>query len=194
MFSNCKYILGAAFQEQIPSTVLPEIAFVGRSNVGKSSLVNAVFKEGIAKVSKTPGRTQLINFFNVDDKLIMVDLPGYGYAEVSKTIKKDWNRLILQYIQGRQQLRRVFLLIDSRHGLKQNDFGIIDILDKAAVVYQIVLTKIDKVSDAQYLKLQKEIETRISKKPAAFPSVICSSSEKKIGIDAVREAISGIVV
>lgn len=191
--SECRFIAGASSIEQIPNNLfMPEIAFVGRSNVGKSSLLNAVVgKRDCARVSKQPGRTQQINFFTIQDRISLADLPGYGYAAVSKKTRKLWNRLILDYLHGRQNLRRIFLLIDSRHGIKANDEEIMDILDDSAVIYQIVLTKIDKISKSS--DIARQVEFQISKHVAAFPIIIPTSSEKMIGINNVQSEIISIM-
>lgn len=185
-----KFIAGASSIEQIPHNLfMPEVAFVGRSNVGKSSLINAVVGDkNCARVSKSPGRTQQINFFTLSDKISIADLPGYGYAAVSKKMRKSWDNLILDYLRGRQNLRRIFLLIDSRHGFKSADEEIMDILDDSAVVYQIVLTKIDKISNITAIK--QKIEVKISTHTAAFPEVLATSSEKMIGISEVQKVIA----
>ncbi len=191
--SECKFIAGASSIEQIPNNLfMPEIAFVGRSNVGKSSLLNAVVgKRDCARVSKQPGRTQQINFFTIQDKISLADLPGYGYAAVSKKTRKLWDRLILDYLRGRQNLRRIFLLIDSRHGIKANDEEIMDILDDSGVIYQIVLTKIDKIyANSEIVKI---VESQILRHVAAFPYVIPTSSEKMLGINNVQSEIISIV-
>ena len=191
--SECKFIAGAASVEQIPNNLfMPEVAFVGRSNVGKSSLLNAVVgQRDCARVSKQPGRTQQINFFNIQDRISLADLPGYGYAAVSKKTRKLWDQLILDYLRGRQNLRRIFLLIDSRHGIKANDDEIMDILDGSAVVYQIVLTKVDKIFNVS--EATKKIDERIAKRVAAFPYSIPTSSEKKIGIQSVQQEIISLI-
>ena len=191
--AGCEFVAGAASVEQIPTnTFMPEVAFAGRSNVGKSSLINAlVGKKDCARVSKTPGRTQQINFFSLGKKISLVDLPGYGYAAVSKKTRNIWNELIYTYLLGRQNLRRVFLLIDSRHGFKESDEKIMDLLDDSAVVYQVVLTKIDKVSNVE--KIVSDIENRLKKRVAAFPSVIASSTVKNIGIKEVQAEITNLL-
>lgn len=191
--SECKFIAGAASVEQIPNNLfMPEVAFAGRSNVGKSSLINAIVgKRDCARVSKQPGRTQQINFFTIQDKISIADLPGYGYAAVSKKTRKLWDKLILDYLRGRQNLRRIFLLIDSRHGIKQNDEEIMNILDDFAVIYQIVLTKIDKIS---YIPdIVRKTDDYISKRVAAFPYSIPTSSAKKDGIQNVCAEITSLI-
>ena len=150
---NCEFKIGAATMDAIPKTYQPEVCLAGRSNVGKSSLINAlVYRKDIARVSKKPGCTRQLNFFLIDDKFFLVDLPGYGFAEASKKDKQGWNYLIKDYLRGRPNLKRVFLLIDSRHGVKKNDEDIMKILDETAVSYQIVLTKIDEVNEAHLEK------------------------------------------
>lgn len=191
--AECKFVAGAASVEQIPNNLfMPEVAFAGRSNVGKSSLINAITgQRDCARVSKQPGRTQQINFFTIKDRISLVDLPGYGYAAVSKQIRRSWDKLILDYLKGRQNLRRVFLLIDSRHGIKQNDEEIMDILDDSAVVYQVVLTKIDKIRNID--GVVNKITEQISKRTAAFPIVIPTSSETNSGIQNVRTEIASLI-
>lgn len=191
---KCDFVAGAQSVEQIPcfNVNIPEVAFIGRSNVGKSSLINAVVGvDGIARVSKTPGRTQQINFFNLNDCAILADLPGYGFASVSKKMRKQWDGLILDYLLGRQQLRRAFLLIDSRRGLMSTDIEVMKILDDSAVSYQIILTKIDvcKSPEEVHEKVSRESEKFI----AVYPEIIDTSSDKNIGIKNVRQAIMDFV-
>ena len=190
---SCNFVLGVAKLEQLPLTEMPEVAFAGRSNVGKSSLINAVTgKKGLAKTSNTPGRTQQLNYFNLSDKIHLVDLPGYGYAEAPESTVKQWQKVIFAYLQGRVNLKRVFLLIDSRHGFKKADREVMELLDKAAVTYQIVLTKTDKISSAALTKLIAEIETKITKHAAAYTKVLSTSSEKKQGLDQLRAEIASL--
>ncbi|MDR1983153.1 MAG: ribosome biogenesis GTP-binding protein YihA/YsxC [Holosporaceae bacterium] len=191
--SPCKFIAGAASIDQIPRNFIKEIAFAGRSNVGKSSLINAVVgQKNCAHVSKLPGRTRQINFFTLMDKISLVDLPGYGYASVSKKTRKLWDDLILNYLIGRPNLRRIFLLIDSRRGIKKIDEEIMDVLDNSAVTYQIVLTKIDKIKDKDVPTLKTQIESQITTRTAAYPSVISTSSEKFLGIQDVQSEIMSL--
>ncbi len=191
---SCDFVLGVAKLEQLPLTEMPEVAFAGRSNVGKSSLINAVTgKKGLAKTSNTPGRTQQLNYFNLSGKIHLVDLPGYGYAEAPESTVKQWQKVIFAYLQGRVNLKRVFLLIDSRHGLKKVDREVMEMLDKAAVTYQIVLTKTDKISSAALAKLIGEIETEIAKHAAAYTKVLSTSSEKKQGLDQLRAEINSLI-
>ena len=195
LFQNkTEFMLGVASLEQLPLTDLSEVAFAGRSNVGKSSIINAITKQkGLAKTSNTPGRTQQLNYFSVNNEIIMVDLPGYGYAQAPEKLVKQWQKLIFTYLQGRVNLKRVFVLIDSRHGIKKVDEEIMDMLDKAAVNYQIVLTKTDKISLASLAKQIKETEAKISKRAAAYIKVLATSSEKNIGIADIRAEIASLI-
>ena len=181
------FLMGAVSLQTLPPFHLPEVAFVGRSNVGKSSLINALLgRSGVARASNTPGRTQEINFFDLAERLTLVDLPGYGYAQAPKDKVERWTRLIKGYLKGRPVLRRVLLLIDSRHGIKDNDKMMMDLLDKAAVVYQVVLTKIDKISAADLAKVKADTQAQIAKRVAAFPILVATSSEKGTGLDELR--------
>lgn len=185
------FVLGVVKLEQLPVTDIPEIAFAGRSNVGKSSIINAITRQkGLAKTSNTPGRTQQLNFFNTNNQLHLVDLPGYGYAQAPETQVKQWQKVIFSYLQGRVNLKRVFLLIDSRHGIKKVDKDIMDMLDKAAVTYQIVLTKIDKISETRINEIVKATKDEIAKHAAAYVRILITSSEKNIGIDDLRAEIA----
>ena len=151
---NVTFMLSAVSLETLPAARLPEICFAGRSNVGKSSLINAVTnRKGIARASNTPGRTRELNYFNVDERLYIVDLPGYGYAKASKSDIARWTKLTRQFLFGRASLRRVFLLIDSRHGLKESDTELMSVLDETAVTYQIILTKTDKLKKGEMDKV-----------------------------------------
>ena len=186
----CEFVLGVAKLEQLPLTELPEVAFAGRSNVGKSSIINALTgQKGLAKTSNTPGRTQQLNYFNLADKIYIVDLPGYGYAQAPENMVKQWQKLIFAYLQGRVNLKRVFVLIDSRHGIKKVDLEIMEMLDKAAVTYQIVLTKIDKISSKALEKVLAETQKIIKEHAAAYVSVLATSSEKKQGLNELRYEI-----
>ena len=191
---SCDFVLGVAKLEQLPLTEMPEVAFAGRSNVGKSSLINAITgKKGLAKTSNTPGRTQQLNYFNLGGKIHLVDLPGYGYAEAPESTVKQWQKVIFAYLQGRVNLKRVFLLIDSRNGFKKVDREVMEMLDKAAVTYQIILTKTDKISSAALAKLVGEIETEIAKHAAAYTKVLSTSSEKKQGLNQLRAEIASLI-
>lgn len=188
---ECVFVSGAANYDGVPEADLPEIAFVGRSNVGKSSLINALAgRKTLARTSNTPGRTQQINFFRLQDALMLADLPGYGYAKASKTEIKRWTRLIFDYLRGRPSLRRVCLLIDARHGLKDKDIGVMEDLDEAAVSYQIVLTKCDKVKPGALMRLTDSTSSRIAKHVAAHPTIIRTSSLRNEGIEALRAELA----
>lgn len=176
----------------LPEAGGAEVAFAGRSNVGKSSLINALTgRKGLARTSGTPGRTQMLNFFIAPDTpLTIVDMPGYGYAQAPKELVAAWTDLVFAYLRGRPNLRRVFLLIDSRHGLKKIDLEAMELLDKAAVVYQVVLTKSDKIKPPQLTRLETETGTALRKRIAAHPELIATSSEKQRGIDILRAEIA----
>jgi GTP-binding protein len=176
-----------------------EIAFAGRSNVGKSSLINGlVGQKGLARTSNTPGRTQELNYFVPDGysgepgdlpPMALVDMPGYGYAQAPKEHVDAWTKLVFDYLRGRSTLKRVYVLIDSRHGIKKNDDDVLNLLDKAAVSYQVVLTKTDKIKDPAVPRLIAETLEKIKKRPAAFPEVLATSSEKGLGMEELRAAI-----
>uniref|UniRef100_UPI003BAC034B ribosome biogenesis GTP-binding protein YihA/YsxC n=1 Tax=Stappia sp. TaxID=1870903 RepID=UPI003BAC034B len=177
--------------DQLPQAERVEVAFAGRSNVGKSSLINALTGvKGLARTSNTPGRTQMLNFFHAPDSPVtLVDMPGYGYAQAPKSLVDAWTELVFTFLQGRARLRRVFMLIDSRHGIKDVDLKTMDLLDRAAVNYQIVLTKIDKIKPGAVERVAEESLARISKRPAAYPSLIRTSSDKMAGIADLRAEI-----
>lgn len=184
------FMLSAVSLETLPPARLPEVCFAGRSNVGKSSLINALTnRKGIARASNTPGRTRELNYFNIDERLHVVDLPGYGYAKASKTDIARWTKLTRQFLRGRANLRRVFLLVDSRHGLKPTDIELMEMLDETAVIYQVILTKIDKLKKGEAEKVYNKTLKAIAKRPAAYPDIIATSSEKKTGIDILRAEI-----
>ena len=191
----CTFVLGVAKLEQLPLTEMPEVAFAGRSNVGKSSIINALTgQKGLAKTSNTPGRTQQLNYFNLGDKIHIVDLPGYGFAQAPESMVKQWQKLIFAYLQGRVNLKRVFVLIDSRHGIKKVDLEIMEMLDKAAVTYQIVLTKTDKISAKALEKVLSETQKIIKDHAAAYVTVLSTSSEKKTGLNELRSEIQSLAL
>ena len=181
------FVAGVEYLAQLPSMSHPEIAFIGRSNVGKSSLINAlVNRKMLARTSHTPGRTQQLNFFNISDTLFLVDLPGYGYAKVSKSKSSNWVRVLKDYLSGRQNLHLACLLIDARHGLKPSDLEMIELLDETAVSCQIVLTKCDKVKPDFLAEIIEKIQTDLKKHPSIFPYILTTSSHKKEGIELLQ--------
>ncbi len=196
LFSGpCDFTLGVTDLDQLPRADKPEVAFVGRSNVGKSSLLNALTnRKSLARISHTPGRTQQLNFFDLGGIFYLVDMPGYGYAKVSKEMRKAWDELIFNYLRGRPNLRTVFVLIDARHGLKEADGHLFDLLDQAAVSYRVVLTKTDKVPAGALQSRRNETEVRLKKHPAAFPEVMTTSSHKGKGIADLRESVYSCAV
>lgn len=186
------FVKGVVAMDGLPPADRMEVCFAGRSNVGKSSLINALTgRKGLARASNTPGRTQEINFFTAGD-IYVVDLPGYGFANAPVAVVEKWQRLLKQYLQGRQTLRRVFVLIDARHGAKAVDEEIMSLLDSAAVTFQVVMTKVDKLKgDALQASLDKT-RAALAKHPAAYPELILTSSEKNDGIPTLRAIIAGI--
>jgi len=190
-----EFMLSVVSFAQLPAPDLPEVCFAGRSNVGKSSLINALTgQKNLARASNTPGRTRELNYFNADDRIRLVDLPGYGYARASKSDIARWTKLTRQFLRGRAGLRRVFLLIDSRHGLKPGDIDIMAMLDETAVIYQIILTKVDKLKKGELEKVTQETLQAIAKRPAAFPGLIPTSSVKKDGLDLLRAEIATLAL
>lgn len=188
---DCDFTAGVTSLKNLIPMSLPEIAFAGRSNVGKSSLINALTgRKMLARTSHTPGRTQQLNFFDLGKQMFIVDLPGYGYARAAKTKVAAWNQLIRIYLRGRQTLQRVCLLIDSRHGFKDVDVEIMNMLDEVAVNYMVILTKIDKVKKPELDKCIADIQAELKKRPAAFPVVFKTSSAKSLGIEQVRAELT----
>lgn len=190
---ECNFLLGIDKLVQLPDSSLPEIAFAGRSNVGKSSLINALTgRRALARTSNTPGRTQQLNFFDLGRRLILVDLPGYGYAKVSKTQVAAWTRTLKSFLRGRVALRRVCLLIDSRVGLKDLDRDMMEMLDAAAVVYQVVLTKVDKLKSDELETTMSTISNELAKRSAAHPMLALTSSSKSLGIRELRAGLASL--
>ncbi len=186
-----EFVKGVVAMDGLPPPDRLEVCFAGRSNVGKSSLINALTgTKGLARASNTPGRTQEINFFTQGPDLYLVDLPGYGYANAPVKVVEKWQRLLKQYLSGRQTLRRAFVLIDSRHGVKPVDAEIMKLLDTSAVTFQCVLTKADKVKAKDREKVLDQVRSALSKHPAAFPEIVLTSSEKGDGIPTLRSIIA----
>ncbi|MFN3233448.1 MAG: ribosome biogenesis GTP-binding protein YihA/YsxC [Alphaproteobacteria bacterium] len=194
---ECEFMLGVAELGQLPTADVPEIAFAGRSNVGKSSLLNALTgRKDLARTSNTPGRTQQLNFFKIEHPeqgtLYLVDLPGYGYARVSKSQVAEWTELLKTYLRGRPTLRRAIMLIDARHGIKDTDREIMGMLDEAAVSYQAVLTKADKVKPAALDKVLAETAAELAKHVAAHPSISVTSTVTGLGIPELRADLAAL--
>ena len=193
MTSEVEFLKGVVALDGLPEANRIEVCFAGRSNVGKSSLINALTgRRSLARASNTPGRTQEINFFTAGDTHYLVDLPGYGYAEAPVHIVEKWQRLLKAYLQGRQTLRRAFVLIDARHGIKKVDDEIMKMLDTSAVTFQCVVTKTDKVSRVALDKTLEQIRAGLAKHPAAYPEIVLTSSEKGEGIETLRAIIAGL--
>ncbi len=195
----CDFVWAATDIAQLPPADLPEIAFAGRSNVGKSSLLNALTnRKSLARTSNTPGRTQALNFFALGPtggapRLRLVDMPGYGYAAAAKEKIASWTSLMQAYLRGRSNLLRVFVLVDGRHGLKPQDFEMLDLLDRAAMSYQIVLTKADAVKKSEIATRLAETQAALAQRPAAFPEILFTSSQEGDGLDALRAAIARLL-
>jgi GTP-binding protein len=184
---ECNFIAGAASPDRIPPPALGEIAFAGRSNVGKSSLINALTgRKALARASTTPGRTQQINFFDLGGKLLLVDLPGYGYAAASKEKVHAWNDMVTGYLRNRPTLKRVCVLVDSRHGLKDIDLETMGMLDRVNVSYVIVLTKVDKLKAPELVAVVAAVESELKLHPTALPQAYSTSADKKQGIAELR--------
>ncbi len=188
-----EFVKGVVAIDGLPGADRMEVCFAGRSNVGKSSLINALTgRNGLARTSNTPGRTQEINFFTCQNSHYLVDLPGYGFANAPLKIVEKWQRLLKDYLAGRATLRRAFVLIDARHGIKKVDDEILDLLDNAAVNFQVVLTKIDKVKPNDLATVLAQIRADLSNHPASYPELVLTSSAKGDGIDILRAIIAGL--
>ncbi|MCQ8240286.1 ribosome biogenesis GTP-binding protein YihA/YsxC [Rhizosaccharibacter radicis] len=189
----CRFFFAAQRIDQLPPPALPEIAFAGRSNVGKSSLINGLTgHKALARASSTPGRTKQLNFFELGGRLTLVDMPGYGYAEAAKAVKEDWQGLMFDFLRGRPTLQRVVLLLDSRVEIKKTDTDAMALLDRAAVIFQLVLTKADAVKPPKLAAKQAEVEALARRHPAAHPEVLTTSSETGAGMPELRAALAAL--
>jgi GTP-binding protein len=185
------FVKGVVAMDGMPDADRMEVCFAGRSNVGKSTLINALTgRKGLARASNTPGRTQEINYFTAGEEHYLVDLPGYGYANAPLPVVEKWQRLLKQYLSGRQTLRRAFVLIDARHGVKKVDEEIMSLLDSSAVIFQAVLTKADKVKEKERFEVIEQVKSKLAAHPAAYPELVITSSEKGWGIEALRTIIA----
>jgi len=188
------FVKGVVAMSGLPPADRLEVCFAGRSNVGKSSLINALTgRKTLARASNTPGRTQEINYFALGDSRFLVDLPGYGYAEAPVAIVAKWQALLRQYLAGRQTLRRAFVLIDARHGIKAVDAEILALLDRSAVAFQAVLTKVDKINLSERAAVIEQVKGALGKHPAAYPEIVVTSSEKGEGIETLRAIIATLI-
>ena len=186
-----EFLKGVVAMDGLPPADRVEVCFAGRSNVGKSTLINALTgRKALARTSNTPGRTQEINYFDVGGQLYLVDLPGYGFAEAPVAVVRKWQDLLKSYLSGRATLRRAFVLIDMRHGIKKVDEDILDLLNKSAVTFQVVLTKADKIGEAAREKTLAQVRAALAKHPAAYPEILVTSSEKGEGIATLRALIA----
>ena len=189
--AECKFYYAAQRIDQLPDARLPEVAFAGRSNVGKSSLINALTgHKALARASSEPGRTKQLNFFDLGGRLALVDMPGYGYAQAAKAVKEDWQGLMFDFLRGRVVLRRVVLLLDARIELKASDAAVMDLFDRAAVGFQLVLTKIDGLKPDRLGRKRAEVEAAMKKHAAAYPEVLATSARSGEGIEALRAGLA----
>jgi GTP-binding protein len=188
---ECTFVRGVATLPDLPDPSLPEVAFAGRSNVGKSSLLNGLTgRKTLARTSNTPGRTRELNFFDLAGRLMLVDLPGYGYARASKSDIERWNKTLRSYLRGRPNLQRLCLLIDARHGLKEGDVEMMKMLDTSAVVYRVVLTKVDKLSATELESTAAKVTAALKTHPAALPELITTSARKNLGISELQSDLA----
>lgn len=191
----CDFFYAAQRLDQLPAPSGPEVAFAGRSNVGKSSLINAMTgRKALARTSAQPGRTRQLNFFDLGARLILVDMPGYGYAQAAKEVKEDWQGLMFEFLRGRPTLRRVVLLLDARIEVKESDTAVLDLLDRAAVTYQLVLTKVDSVKPGALARKQDEVDALARKHPAAFPDVLATSADAGTGMAELRASLAELAL
>jgi GTP-binding protein len=189
----CRFVTGIADLDQLPAADLPEVAFAGRSNVGKSSLINALTgRRQLARISQTPGRTQQINLFDLGGRLMLVDLPGYGYADAPKPVVEAWQSLVRRYLRGRSALLRTCLLIDARHGPKDNDRRFMAMLAEAAVAYQVILTKVDQIRAGERADLIATLEADLARRLGAHPELIATSAREGFGLDRLRAALAAL--
>ena len=192
--NNSEFLKGVVAMSGLPPADRIEVCFAGRSNVGKSSLINALAgRTRLARASNTPGRTQEINYFTLAENHYLVDLPGYGYANAPLAVVEKWQRLLKQYLSGRATLRRAFVLVDTRHGIKSVDEEIMSLLDSSALTFQVVMTKVDKVKEKDCEKVLEQVREKLAKHPAAFPEIVLTSSEKGDGIPTLRAIIANLI-